>query len=206
MRLPEATFSTREGNVIKLKALLDEAANRARSLVESHNPGADEFEKADLAETIGISAIKYMDLSQNPQSLVTFTWDKALAMDGNSAPYLLYAYARISSVCDKYIDLYGDQNLDRATISIDTLYERRLALKLMRFGQVVKQSAQNYKPNVLCDYLYELSQLYSSYYQNVPFLKAEIGVREQRIKLCKLIAQVLKRGLHLLGIQTRDRI
>ena len=206
MRLPEATFSTREGNVIKLKALLDEAANRARSLVETHNPNADESQKADLAETIGISAIKYMDLSQNPQSLVTFTWDKALAMDGNSAPYLLYAYARISSVCDKYIELYGDQDLAKASICIDTLYERRLALKLLRFGQVVEQSAQHYKPNVLCDYLYELSQLYSSYYQNVPFLKADAGVREQRIKLCGLIAQVLKRGLHLLGIQTRDRI
>ena len=206
MRLPEATFSTREGNVIKLKALLDEAANRARSLVETHNPNAVESQKADLAETIGISAIKYMDLSQNPQSLVTFTWDKALAMDGNSAPYLLYAYARISSVCDKYINLYGDEALAKASIGIDTLYERRLALKLLRFGQVVKQSAHNYKPNVLCDYLYELSQLYSSYYQNVPFLKADAGVREQRIKLCGLIAQVLKRGLHLLGIQTRDRI
>ena len=206
MRLPEATFSTREGNVIKLKALLDEAANRARSLVETHNPNADESQKADLAETIGISAIKYMDLSQNPQSLVTFTWDKALSMDGNSAPYLLYAYARISSVCDKYIEQYGDQDLAKASICINTLYERRLALKLLRFGQVVEQSAQNYKPNALCDYLYELSQLYSSYYQNVPFLKAEAGVREQRIKLCGLIAKVLKRGLQLLGIQTRERI
>ena len=186
--------------------MLDEAANRARSLVETHNPNAVESQKADLAETIGISAIKYMDLSQNPQSLVTFTWGKALAMDGNSAPYLLYAYARISSVCDKYIDLYGDEGLAKASIGIDTLYERRLALKLLRFGQVVEQSAHNYKPNALCDYLYELSQLYSSYYQNVPFLKADAGVREQRIKLCGLIAQVLKRGLHLLGIQTRDRI
>ena len=107
MRLPEATFSTREGNVIKLKALLDEAVKRARSLVESHNPEADEFKKQIWQKRL-VSVPKYIFKSK-PQSLVTFTWDKALAMDGNSAPYLLYAYARISSVCDKYIDLYGDQ-------------------------------------------------------------------------------------------------
>ena len=113
MRLPEATFSTREGNVIKLTALLDEAERRALDIVKRNNPTRTEKEHKDLAKVIGIGAVKYMDLSQNPQSLVTFTWEKALNMEGNSAPYLQYAYARISSVIDKYIEKYGDKYLQR---------------------------------------------------------------------------------------------
>ena len=207
MRLPEATFSTREGNVIKLSALLDEAENRALDIVKKNNPNLTEKEQIDLAKVIGIGAVKYMDLSQNPQSLVTFTWEKALNMEGNSAPYLQYAYARISSVVDKYIDKYGEKHLQQyKNIILNEPIERKIALKISKFNSAVKSAALYYKPNILADYLYELSQLYSNFYQNVPFIKAEEGIRESRINLCRLTANIIKKGLSLLGIKTCERI
>ncbi len=206
MRLPEATFSTREGNVIKLSDLLDEAEKRALKIIKSSNRDLDEKKQLELAKAIGIGAIKYMDLSQNPQSLVTFTWDKALSLDGNSAPYLQYAYARISSVYDKYKEKYNLEKLEKIDINISEIIERRLAIKLLKFPDAINAAIENYKPNILCDYLYELSQLYSSYYQNLPFLKAEQGIRESRIKICSLTAKILKKGLYLLGIRAPERI
>ena len=206
MRLPEATFSTREGNVIKLTALLDEAERRALDIIKKNNPARREEDQKDLAKAIGIGAVKYMDLSQNPQSLVTFTWEKALNMEGNSAPYLQYTYARISSVIDKYFDEVGDGLLEETPIKLEEPIERKIALKLSRFESAVTSAAMYYKPNILADYLYELSQLYSSFYQNVPFLKAEVGTRESRIQICRVTARIINRGLQLLGIETRERI
>jgi len=206
MRLPEATFSTREGNVIKLEDLLNEAEARALDVVKRSSPEMDEAQQRDVARAVGTGAVKYTDLSQNPQSLVTFTWEKALAMDGNSAPYLQYAYARIASVRDKYAARFPGRNPDDFPILITAASERRLALKLCRFAAAVVTAAKLNRPSVLADYLYELSQLYSSFYQNVPFLKAEEGIRESRIRLCSLTAAVLKNGLALLGIETPDRI
>ncbi|MEE9368692.1 MAG: arginine--tRNA ligase [Pontiella sp.] len=206
MRLPEATFSTREGNVIKLAALLDEAEFRALEMVKASSPDMPDDQQEDLAKAIGIGAIKYTDLSQNPQSLVTFTWEKALNMEGNSGPYLQYAYARISSVYDKFQAKFPDTNLNECSIIIEHEIERRLAIKISRFPAAIKAAAQNYRPNILADYLYDLAQVYSSFYQNVPFLKAEAGVRESRIRLCRSAATTLKQGLKLLGIETRERI
>ena len=175
-------------------------------IVKRNNPTRTEEDQEDLAKVIGIGAVKYMDLSQNPQSLVTFTWEKALNMEGNSAPYLQYAYARISSVIDKYLDQVGDELLEEAAITLLEPIERKIALKLSRFESAVTSAAMYYKPNILADYLYELSQLYSNFYQNVPFLSAEVGTRESRIRICRLTANILKKGLHLLGIETRERI
>ncbi|NNJ70309.1 MAG: arginine--tRNA ligase, partial [Kiritimatiellales bacterium] len=206
MRLPEATFSTREGNVIKLAALLDEAEARALEMVKASSPAMPEEQQKDLAKAVGIGAIKYTDLSQNPQSLVTFTWEKALNMEGNSAPYLQYAYARISSVYDKYKAQFPDTDIAKCSINIEHEIERRLAIKLSRFPAAVRGAAENYKPNILADYLYDLAQIYSGFYQNVPFLKAEEGVRESRIRLCRNTATILQQGLALLGIETRERI
>ena len=179
---------------------------RALKIIKSSNSDLDEKKQLELAKAIGIGAIKYMDLSQNPQSLVTFTWDKALSLDGNSAPYLQYAYARISSVYDKYNEKYNLEKLENFNINISEIIERRLAIKLLKFPDAINAAIENYRPNILCDYLYELSQLYSSYYQNLPFLKAEEGIRESRIKICSLTAKILKQGLHLLGIRTPERI
>ena len=206
MRLPEATFSTREGNVIRLDALLDEAEARALEVVKKSSPDMDEAQQKEVARAVGIGAIKYTDLSQNPQSLVTFTWEKALAMDGNSAPYLQYAYARIASVRDKYADKFPCVDPDEYPIVLTEEQERRLALKITRFPAAVESAARLHRPSVMADYLYDLSQAYSSFYQNVPFLKAEQGPRESRIRLCELTASVLKNGLALLGIETPERI
>ncbi|MBM4152120.1 MAG: arginine--tRNA ligase, partial [Kiritimatiellaceae bacterium] len=160
----------------------------------------------EIARAVGIGAIKYTDLSQNPQSLVTFTWEKALSMEGNSAPYLQYAYARIASVRDKYAVQFPDLNPDEFPIVLTEEQERRLALKLTRFPAAVVLAVQLARPSVMTDYLFDLSQAYSSFYQNVPFLKADQGPRESRIRLCALTAAVLRKGLSLLGIETPERI
>lgn len=206
MRLPEGTFSTREGNVIKLERLLDEAESRALDLVKGASPDMLPDQQRDVARAVGIGAIKYADLSQNPQSLITFTWDKALAMDGNSAPYLQYAYARIRSVRDKYRERFPGGDLSAWPIRLGEPVERRLALKLLRFPSAVVRAVEWYRPSILADYLYDLAQTYSSFYQNVPFLKAEEGTRESRVRLCGLVASTLRQGLDLLGIETPERI
>ncbi len=205
MRLPDATFSTREGNVIKLEKLLDEAESRAYDLVKGHSD-LSEDKMREIAKVVGIGAVKYADLSQNPQSLVTFTWEKALALDGNSGPYLQYAYARIASVLDKYAQMYPDSNLDEFDLQLQEPVERALAMKIVRFSDAVLLATSTYKPNVIADYIYELSQIYSTFYQTLPFIKAEDGVRESRLKLCRIVASVIKSGLRLLGIGTLDRI
>jgi arginyl-tRNA synthetase len=206
MRLPEGTFSTRQGNVIKLERLLDEAEARALKIVQESSPEMPPDRQKEVARQVGIGAVKYADLSQNPQTNITFTWDKALALDGNSAPYLQYAHARISSVRDKYTDRFPGRNPDAEPIRFTDPIERTLALKLLRFPEAVIGAAHAYKPSALADYLYELSQVYSTFHQNVPFLKADDGIRESRVRLCGLVARVLKTGLDLLGIEAPERI
>ncbi|TAN37393.1 MAG: arginine--tRNA ligase [Verrucomicrobia bacterium] len=206
MRLPEGTFSTREGNVIKLDRLLDEAESRALALVQQSSPDMPPAQQREVARCVGLGAVKYADLSQNPQSLVTFTWDKALALDGNSAPYLQYAYARIASVQDKYRERFPVGDPLAQPIQLADPLERALAVKLLRFPDIVLRAAANFRPNQLADYLFDLAQTYSTFYQNVPFLKAEAGVRESRVRLCDITAKTLRCGLNLLGIETPDRI
>lgn len=206
MRLPEGAFSTRQGNVIKLEALLDEAERRALVIIEASRPDIPDEQKKALARDIGIGAIKYADLSQNPQTMITFTWEKAMALDGNSGPYLQYAHARICSVLDKYKAQFEGQDPADCDLRLSEPIEKTLALKLTQFGDAVARAADSYKPSVLADYLYDLAQTYSTFYQTVPFLKAEAGVRESRIRLCGIVAAVLKRGLGLLGIAAPERI
>ena len=206
MRLPEGTFSTREGNVIPLERLLDEAEARALKIVTEASPDMPEGQRREVARAVGIGAVKYADLSQNPQSLVTFTWDKALALDGNSGPYLQYAYARIASVQDKFAERFPGLDPAAFPIRFTEPVERRVALQVLRFPDVVCLAADAYKPSMLADYLFELAQVYSTFYQTVPFLKAEPGVRESRVRLCGAVATVLRKGLHLLGLETPERI
>ena len=206
MRLPTGTFSTREGNVIRLERLLDEAEERALAIVQASSPDMAADRQREVARAVGLGAVKYADLSQNPQTTITFTWDKALALDGNSGPYLQYAYARIASVRDKYNERFPGQNPDAFPILFTEPIERALAIRLVRFADVVEKAAQVYKPCLLADYLYDLAQAYSTFYQNVPFLKADEGVRESRVRLCGMVARVLRKGLDLLGIETLERI
>jgi len=206
MRLPEGTFSTRQGNVIKLEKLLDEAESRALAIVQASSPEMPSEQQREVARAGGIGAVKYADLSQNPQSLVTFSWEKALALEGNSAPYLQYACARIASVRDKYAERFPGRDPLATPIVIAEPAERALAVKLLQLPGVIERAAEAYRPNLLADYLFELAQLYSTFYQNVPFLKADEGIRESRVRLCMLTAATLKLGLDLLGIETPARI
>ena len=206
MRLPEGTFSTRQGNVIKLEALLDEAERRALEIIQASNSVMTEAEQKDLAAAVGIGAIKYADLSHDPQTLIVFTWEKALALEGNSGPYLQYAYARVCSLLDKYAaQVPGVDPLSTALLLSEPV-EKELALQLLQFPAAVVRAAEAYKPSVLADYLFGLSQTYSSFYQRSPVLKAEPAVRDSRIRLCAMVAQALAEGLGLLGMRTPRRI
>lgn len=206
MRLPDMVISTRKGSVIKLEKLLDEAEERAMAVVTAQSPDMEPPRGKAVARAVGLGAVKYADLSQNPQSEVIFTWDKALALNGNSAPYLQYAFARISSVRDKYSERFPGSDPEAYPIRLVDPLEKGLALRVARFPEALLRAAENCKPNVLADYLYDLAQAYSGYYQNVPFLKAEEGVRESRVRLCGAVARVLRKGLELLGIDTPERI
>jgi len=206
MRLPEGTFSTRQGNVIKLEALLDEAERRALEIVKSSNPDMPEAEQKELAAAIGIGAIKYADLSHDPQTLIVFTWEKALALEGNSGPYLQYAHARVCSLLDKYAAQVPGVDPLRNPLALAEPIEKTLVLQLLQFPAAVVRAAEAYKPSILADYLFGLSQTYSSFYQRSPVLKAEPAVRDSRIRLCAMTAQALAEGLGLLGIATPRRI
>ena len=206
MRLPEGVISTRQGNLIKLETLLDEAERRARAIIDASGKEMPEEEKARLAAQIGIGAIKYADLSHDPQTMIVFTWDKALALDGNSGPYLQYAHARICSLLDKFRAAAPGVDPDAAPLAIAESAERQLALQILKYPAAVARAAENGKPNVLADYLYALAQQYSSFYQRYPILKAEPAVRDSRARLCALTARTLRDGLSLLGIEAPERI
>jgi arginyl-tRNA synthetase len=206
MRLPEGVISTRQGNLIKLETLLDEAEKRARAIIDASGKEMPEADKARLAAQIGIGAIKYADLSHDPQTMVVFTWDKALALEGNSGPYLQYAHARICSLLDKYRAAAPEAKPENAPLLLDDPVERALALQLLKYPAAVVRAAESCRPNVLADYLYALSQCYSSFYQRFPILKAEPAVRDSRARLCLLTARTLRAGLDLLGIEAPERI
>ncbi len=204
MRLPGRTFSTREGNVIPLETLLDEAETRAMTMISSTDMAASE--KRETARIIGIGAVKYADLSQNPRSLVTFTMDKALSLEGNSGPYLQYAHARIRSLLRKYHDQFPQTDYLQATPAANEASEKDLILRLSRFPETVVHAIDAYKPSALAEYLYELAGAYNALYQTVPFLKAPDGIRESRIRLCACVSDTLRKGLDLLGIEAPERM
>ncbi len=197
-------ISTREGNLIKLDDLLAEAVRRSKAIVLERTPDCANAD--ELAKQIGFGAVKYADLSHDPATAIDFNWDKALALEGNSGPYLQYAYARVCSLADKYAALEDAKAPGATDFRLFSPVEKQLALQLLQFGPTVLRAAQNYKPSVLADYLFQTSQLYSSFYQSSPVLKSEPEVRDARIRLCALFGKVLSTGLNLLGIETPERI
>lgn len=205
MRFADGIFSTRKGNVIRLEQLLDEGKKRALAVVEEKNPGLSPEEKDNIAEVVGVGAIKYADLSQNRQSAVIFEWDKILSFEGNTAPYLQYSYARIQSILRK-----GQENGKSLREDIDVKLadkaEKALALFITQLPNMVIKASESYKPNLLTDYLFELAKKFNTFYNSCPILNQEDEVLYSRLLLAERTASVLKEGLELLGIKTVDRM
>lgn len=196
-------FKTRTGGVVKLADLLDEAVERARGLVEEKNPELTGAEADRVARAVGIGAVKYADLSKHRTSDYVFDWDTMLSFDGNTAPYLQYAYARIRSIFRRAG--VRPEGLE-ATPAVAEPEERRLAVLLLRFQETLEQVASEALPHLLCTYLYELASRFMQFYEACPVLDAPGGLREGRLKLCALTAETLHRGLGLLGIETVERM
>ena len=197
-------FKTRTGDTIRLADLLDEAEERARRVVSEKSPELPEAERREIARVVGLGALKYADLLPNRQSDYVFNWDKMLALNGNTAPYLQYAYARIRSIFRK---LPGSAvGPAPATLELAAPEELRLAKHLLTFGLVLEAVAEEYRPNYLCNYLYELAGHFTGFYENCPVLKAPEPARGSRLTLCTLTAGVLRQGLDLLGIQTLEKM
>lgn len=202
-------LKTRSGDTVKLADLLDEAEARALEVVTGKNPELSEAERREIARIIGIGAVKYQDLLPNRQSDYVFSWQKMLALSGNTAPYLQYAYARIRSIFRKLAELPAETAWQPASVmgvEFTAAEELRLARQLLNFGVVVQMVADEYRPNFLCNYLYELAGLFTGFYEACPVLKAEGPARQTRLALCELTARVLKQGLDLLGIETAERM
>jgi arginyl-tRNA synthetase len=198
-------FKTRAGGTVKLADLLDEALERARRLVAEKNPDmpAEELEK--LANAVGIGAVKYADLSKNRTTDYIFDWDNMLAFEGNTAPYMQYAYTRVLSVFRKAgID---ESELLNATVEIKEDREAQLAARLLQFEETLNVVAREGTPHVMCAYLYDLAGLFSGFYEHCPILSAESeSIRNSRLKLALLTAKTLKTGLDTLGIETVERM
>jgi arginyl-tRNA synthetase len=198
-------FKTRSGETVKLADLLDEAEERAFKIVSEKNPDLPEGQRKEIARVIGLGAVKYADLLPNRQSDYVFSWDKMLALNGNTAPYLLYAYTRIRSIFRKAEADSAIRN-PQSAIVLTAPEEIALARHLLNFGLTLEAVAEEYRPNFLCNYLFELAGKFTSFYENCPVLKAEETVRESRLALCDLTARVLRLGLESLGIETVEQM
>ena len=192
-------FKTRSGDTVKLVDLLDEAVERATALVQSKNAGLDEKQAAEIGRTVGIAAVKYADLSKNRSSDYVFDWEAMLSFEGNTAPYLQYAYTRVQSVMRRA----GEWN-QQAAVVLDAPLEKQLAVELLKFEDVLQSVAETSYPHYLAGYLYQVATLFSRFYEACPILKAEGASRETRLQLAKLTGDTLKQGLDLLGIDTLD--
>ena len=198
-------FKTRTGGTVKLADLLDEAIERATVLINEKNTNLSDDEKTAVIEAVGIGSVKYADLSKNRTTDYVFDWDNMLSFEGNTAPYMQYAYTRIRSIFNK-----ADVNptaLAEAKIQLSDEKERALAIKLLQFEEAVQTVGKEGTPHVLCAYLYELAGVFSSFYEHCPILNAEDeNVKLSRLKLASLTEKTLKQGLELLGIKTIEKM
>ncbi len=203
-------LKTRSGENVKLKELLDEAVQRAMSVVEEKNPELLPEEKDKIAKAVGIGAVKYADYSNNRTSDYVFSFDKMLAMDGNTAPYMQYAYARIKSIERKAQSKDVDIEAELAgvkSLNLTDPAELDLAKYLVRYGEAIQSAVVDYRPNYLTAYLYELAQKFSAFYTNCPVLIAGPDKRPTRLLLCDLTARTIRHGLHeLLGIEVVEQM
>jgi arginyl-tRNA synthetase len=208
-------LKSRSGTPVKLMALLDEAVDRARAVVDSSRPDLSEEVRAVTARQVGIGAVKYADLSVGHDTEYVFDFDRMLALSGNTGPYVQYAAARIRSIVRKAgeavaaggaVSVGGaaGEPTAAATIAVVEPAERALALHLLEYGATLRKVGELLEPHRLCAYLFELSQLFTSFYDQCPVLKAEESVRESRLALCALVLHRLSEGLDLLGIETPE--
>ncbi len=199
-------LKTRSGDVIKLKALLDEATDRAYAIVSEKNPDLPEAERREIANVVGIGAVQYADLSQNRSSNYVFSWDRMLALDGNTAPYLLYAVARIHSIFRKAGVNPGDPASEAAATVPETPTEIALARKLTKFPDAVRLATDTLRPHFLSLYLFELAGDYSTFNTADKVLTDDPAIRARRLLLCARTLLLLETGLHLLGLRTLTRM
>jgi arginyl-tRNA synthetase len=203
-------FKTRAGEVIRLSDLLDEAEERAAKVIEEKNPGLAESEKKEIARIIGIGSVKYADLLPNRQTDYVFSWDKMLALTGNTAPYLEYAHTRLCGIFRKIAEESGPFSPDTLPPGFSPRLshpeELALAKHLLNFGLTLEAMAEEYRPNYLCNYLHELAGHLSRFYEQCPVLQAVEPERSSRLILCDLSGRVLRQGVALLGIETTERM
>ncbi|MGE5209458.1 MAG: arginine--tRNA ligase, partial [Alphaproteobacteria bacterium] len=210
-------MKTRSGENVPLRELLEEACKRARKIVEEKNPDLSDEEKSEIAETVGIGAVKYADLSQYRTTDYIFSWDKMLSLHGNTAPYLQNAYVRIRSIFRRAdvataagIADAGPRSPTPATTTTSLKFadpaEIQLAKKLCQFAEVVPQVLNGFRPNILATYLFELANSFHAFYEACPVLKSEEPLRSSRLALCDLTGRVLQHGLNLLGIKVPERM
>ena len=195
-------MKTRSGENVPLRDLLEEACKRARKIIDEKNPDLSEDEKSEIAERIGIGAVKYADLSQYRTTDYIFSWDKMLSLHGNTAPYLQNAYVRIRSIFRKA----GDALAEADKLILSNAAEINLAKRLCQFAEIVPQVLTGFRPNILANYLFELANSFHAFYEACPVLKSEEPARSSRLALCDLTARVLRRGLDLLGIKVPEKM
>lgn len=195
-------FKTRSGETVKLADLLDEAEERALTAVQAKNPDLAEATQREIARIVGLGAVKYADLLPNRQSDYIFSWDKMLALQGNTAPYLQYAYTRVQSIFRK-IEF---SRADVPSLQMTAPEEQALARHLLNYGLAIEAVAGEFRPNYLCNYLYELAGHFARFYEVCPVLKAADAERDTRLVLCSLTARVLRQGLELLGIEVAEQM
>jgi arginyl-tRNA synthetase len=196
-------FKTRSGESVGLREVLEEGSERALALVEEKNAALSAEDKSEIAEAVGVGAIKYAELSQNRLTDYKFSWEKMVSFQGNTAPYLQYSYVRTRSIFRK---LEGVEARLTGEFILTEPGEMALTLKLAQFGEAVPSVLTDYRPSQLATYLYELATTFHSFYEACPVLKAECAAREVRIALCEAASRVLKGGLALLGIKTTERM
>jgi arginyl-tRNA synthetase len=210
-------MKTRSGENVPLRELLEEACRRARKIIEEKNPDLSEAEKIDVAQKIGIGAVKYADLSQYRMTDYVFSWDKMLSLQGNTAPYLQNAYVRIRSIFRKAgesgvaTSLRGvteetGQKPVATTLTLANPAEIHLAKRLCQFAEIVPQVLNDFRPNILANYLFEVANGFHTFYEACPVLKSEEPARSSRLALCDLTGRVLRRGLDLLGIKVPEKM
>jgi arginyl-tRNA synthetase len=195
-------MKTRSGENVPLRQVLEEACARARKIIEEKNPDLADAEKSEIARTIGIGAVKYADLSQYRMTDYVFSWDKMLALQGNTAPYLQNAYVRIRSIFRKA----GDAAPKLEKFVLNEAAEITLAKRLCQFAEIVPQVLNDFRPNILANYLFELANSFHAFYEACPVLRSDEPVRSSRLALCELTGRVLQRGLDLLGIKVPEKM